>query len=269
MPSTFFIVKLVESATQPGTLLLACSVLGALLLAWRRMRRWGLLGLLLGLSGLTVCAVTPVGSWLLGPLENRFPQPVSMPANVTGIILLGGAIDLKVSEDRNVTALNMRGERMLAFVRLARTYPHATLLFTGGNGSAFHTRGSEAAVARRLFHGLGLVPPRLMFENHSRNTHENAVFSYRLVHPAVGQRWLLVTSAADMPRAVGCFRAAGWPVVPYPVDYHTRRYGAAWFPGLAKGLMQTDWAIHEWLGLVYYRLRGWTPSLFPAPIRGN
>ncbi len=269
MISIFSIVKLIELFIRPGMLLVELALLGLLLLASRRMRVLAFLLLTLGFGGLVTVAVTPAGVWMLRPLEDRFPRPDPMPTKVTGIILLGGAIDLPVSLERHVTALNIRGDRLLAFLQLARRYPHARLVFTGGNASPFGGKGSEAQVARRLFLSLGISPRRMEFESRSRNTRENALFTYRLVDPKPGQVWLLVTSAADMPRAVGCFRAIGWPVVPYPVDYHTRANGAAWLPGLSQGLTLADWAAHEWLGLVYYRLRGWIPSWFPAPVNGR
>ncbi|MGH6996479.1 MAG: YdcF family protein, partial [Stellaceae bacterium] len=74
--------------------------------------------------------------------------------------------------------------------------------------------------------------------------------------------WILVTSADHMPRAVGCFRHIGWPVVADPVDFAAvRRLHIS----LAHGLDSIDLAEHEWLGLVAYRLAGWTDALFPGP----
>ncbi len=201
----------------------------------------------------------------MGPLEDRFPPLRQMPARVDGIVVLGGAIDLKESADRGMPALNERAERMTAFVALARLYPHARLVFTGGNPDLLSAGPTEAEVARVLFAGLGLDPHRLVFEAKSRNTRENALFSRRIENPRPGQIWLLVTSAADMPRAVGCFRAVAWPVLAFPVDYHTRHRDMGGVPGLVAGLKEFDWAAHEWIGLVYYRSRGWTSSLFPGP----
>lgn len=154
---------------------------------------------------------------------------------------------------------------MVAFLALARRYPQARLVFTGGNANLLMKNGTEADVARMLFEELGIGSRRVLFERRSRNTRENALFTRELVRPAAGRRWLLVTSAADIPRAVGSFRAVGWPVIAAPVDYHTQRSSWGWMPGLTGGLEDVDWAVHEWTGLVYYRLRGWTPSFFPGP----
>ena len=87
------------------------------------------------------------------------------------------------------------------------------------------------------------------------------------MQPKPGERWLLVTSAHHMPRAVGCFRRIGFDVVPYPVDWRSR--GAVDlvvpFATVASGLARTDVAVKEWVGLVVYRLTGKTSELFPGP----
>jgi uncharacterized SAM-binding protein YcdF (DUF218 family) len=73
-----------------------------------------------------------------------------------------------------------------------------------------------------------------------------------------------------MPRAVGSFRAAGFPVTAYPVDYRTRgpQDAARFFPFVANGLRRLDLATKEWIGLLAYRLAGYTDALFPAPDPG-
>ena len=261
----YVVSKCFWDVAQPSTLLLLLCLAGVAVLRWRAHSSWGWRLLLIGVGGLAACAIFPVGTWLLRPLEDRFSQPRPMPERVDGIVLLGGAIDLDESADRGMLALNARAERMTDFVALARRYPHAQLVFSGGDPHVFPTGLTEADVARGAFSRLGIDPSRIIFEKASRNTHENATLSRSLVHLTPGQYWLLVTSAADMPRAVGCFRAVHWAVIPYPVDYHTKQQTIGMFPGLVAGLQRIDWATHEWLGLAYYRMRGWIPSLFPAP----
>ncbi|MES2463268.1 MAG: YdcF family protein [Armatimonadota bacterium] len=213
--------------------------------------------------GIALCTWTPVGVLLLGPLENRFPK-IQPPQQITGIIVLGGAIRASQSKNRDTISLNFRAERMLAFVKLAIRYPNAKLVFSGGAGGLQAQSANEADEARKLL--VGLFPSRknIIFEDRSRNTRDNALFSKDLVRPLPSERWLLITSAADMPRAVGCFAKLKWDVIPYPVDYHTGL--DTWSgQGLVQGFEQINWAVHEWIGLVYYRLRGWTPSIFPGP----
>ena len=261
----FALLKIFEVLSQPSSLLLLMSVGGLSLTLWHSRSPWGHRLLIAGLGGLLVCAILPVGALLMQPLEDRFPPPNLMPPQVDGIVVLGGAIALEESASRGLPAFNVRAARMTEFVALARRYPHAQLLFSGGSASVFSGSLTEADVARTFFADMGLSPGRVIFEDRSRNTHENALYSRRLVHLKPGQHWLLVTSAVDMPRAVGCFRAAGWPVIAFPADYHTSPNGLTPGVDLPNGLRATDWAIHEWIGLIYYRMRGWTPSLFPAP----
>jgi uncharacterized SAM-binding protein YcdF (DUF218 family) len=257
--------KIIGTAFEPSTLLLLISGVGVVLLIQQRQSRWGRRLVVAGVASFAAIACLPIGTWLIRPLEDRFSPPAPLPERVDGIISLGGAFNTSISEDRGTPALRPSAARVTEFVMLARRYPKAQLVFSGGNGDPFQKAPAEAVVARTFLASLGIAPRRVIFEGASRNTHENALFSYRLVRPAPSQRWLLVTSAADLPRAVGCFRAVGWPVIPVPADYHTARNTFALFPGLATGLKNADWAVHEWIGLFYYRLRGWTTSVFPGP----
>ena len=256
--------RLFDLIINPSTLLLLLCVAG-LLLTLRRRHIWGQRLLISGISGLVAFALLPLGTWLLRPLENRFPPLKPMPDRVDGIISLGGAINLDLSADRSQPALTDAAGRMTAFVSLARRYPNAKLVFAGGTGQLVSGPQSEADVARALYQQLGIDPRRIVFENRSRNTHENALYARNLVHPRSDEHWLLVTTAADLPRAVGSFRGVGWPVIAVPADYHTPNHSGGWTPGLLNGLRDADWAVHEWIGLAYYRMRGWTPSFFPGP----
>ena len=262
-PGVFFVSKLAWGLIRPSTILLLLAIVGMGMLLYSRYSRWGERFLRVGLMGLVLTAVAPVGVWLLRPLESRFPSASITASHVDGIILLGGGVDLRQSLRSGAPTLNERSGGFIAFAALARRYPTARLVFTGGSGNLMPGQGSEADVAHEVFGGMGIAEDRVTYERRSRNTRENALYTWRLLHPHAGQTWLLVASAADMPRAVGCFRQLNWPVVPVPVDYHA---GAAdWFPGVVKGLSNVDWAAHEWTGLLYYRLRGWSASLFPAP----
>jgi uncharacterized SAM-binding protein YcdF (DUF218 family) len=259
----FVASKLLWGVLRPNTLALLLAVLGALLL-WRgrRVGRWPAL---LGLGWFVAVFALPVAALLTLPLEERFPRPAP-PAQVTGIIVLGGAVEQQLTEAHGIPALNGAAERMTEAVALARRHPEARLVFTGGSSAVIAGGPSEADTARILFADLGLPPERLTFESESRNTWENATLTHRLVQPKPGETWLLVTSASHMPRAMGCFRAAGWSVTPWPVNYTTGRDPALWwnwpFP---TRLNQAEWALREWVGLVAYRLMGRTDALFPAP----
>lgn len=179
--------------------------------------------------------------------------------------MLGGAVDTHVTTYRGPPAVNEAGERIGAVAALARTYPNARLLLSGG--AADHSTAepiTESAIAKDILTAAGVPPERIELEELSRDTCENAGASAAVASPKAGQVWLLVTSASHMPRAVACFRATGFPVVPYPVDFRTRDPSRQ-FGSVASGLATLDLAAHEWIGLVAYRLKGRTRELFPAP----
>jgi uncharacterized SAM-binding protein YcdF (DUF218 family) len=154
-------------------------------------------------------------------------------------------------------------------VMLARRYPQARVVFTGGSASLRPERGvTEADAARAFLLAMGLAPERLLFESRSRNTEENARFTRELVKPKAGEAWLLVTSAAHLPRAVGLFRKAGFAVVPWPSDYVTRGKPVDYLrPSVTagSGIARLDGAVREWIGLIAYRMTGKIDHLLPAP----
>lgn len=260
---SFVLSKLLWAVLQPGNLFLVAGASSAALL-WTRWRRMGHIFLwLLFAAGLAI-TVLPVGTWLITPLENRFPVP-DPPTQVDGVIVLGGALNPSITHARGQPAVNGNVERLLAFVELARRYPKARLVFTGGSGNVFQQEFREADVARQVFHQVGLDLDRVIFERASRNTYENAVLSRDLVQPKPNEVWLLITSARHMPRAWGVFNSANWPTIPYPVDYTTRgSYRFALDFSFSGGLNSLRSGLREWIGLMYYYLEGRIDNPFPA-----
>lgn len=258
----FLIGKLLTIALMPTAFLVWTLIAGLLLRRFRAGR------IVAGLAawGLGICLVFPVDQWAIRPLDDRFPQIRTPPAHVDGIIVLGGSIDDLTSEDRQVPVTGAAGDRLTTFVTLARRYPEAKLVFTGGSGDIRQGVTDEARWVRILLDGLGLPPERVIYENRSRTTRENATDSFELVHPKPEETWILVTSASHMPRSVGVFRQAGWHVLPWPVGYLSRDHLHGVSLSLGAKMNVLDWAAHEWTGMVAYRLRGWTDALFPGPV---
>ena len=263
----FVLSKVLWFVVNPGNMLLVFLGLGLWLL-WTRWWRWGRrLVTMVAVAGVLL-AVVPVGSWLYGFLEDRFPAISKPLARVDGVIVLGGVVDPVMTKARGQVSVGSGVERLLAMARLAKRYPKARIIFSGGSGSLTNQDMKEAHAIPPLLRQLGVDPARVIFEDQSRNTAENAEFSLRLAKPKPRETWLLVTSAFHMPRAVGTFRKAGWTVVPYPVDYSTDgRKAAPLRFNFASGMGSLAVAIHEYLGLIFYWLDGKTDSLFPAPGR--
>jgi uncharacterized SAM-binding protein YcdF (DUF218 family) len=252
----------------PSNLAVSLGLFGLLLLPTRFVRAGRRL-VVASLVILAILGLSPVGNALIIPLEQRFPPWDPARGAPDGIIVLGGAIAPDISAARNGAALNEAAERMTAIPELARRYPDARILFSGGSGALIYDEGNEAEFALRLFESLGIARARILLENRSRNTVENALFSKAIAQPKPSDRWLLVTSAYHMPRAIGIFRKAGFAVEPYPVDWRTRGLADVWrpFPTMGEGLRRTDIAAREWVGLAVYWLTGRSSELFPAPQR--
>ncbi len=209
-------------------------------------------------------AIFPVGNWMLLPLENRFPP--AKPDHVDGIIVIGGDENPELTEARGQPGVRVSADYYLAFAALAHQYPQAKLVFSGGSNRLRQETAdvNEAGVAREAFATLGLPLDRIAFEEKSRNTHENAVDAAALVHPKPGEKWLLVTSAFHMPRAIASFRKAGWDIYAAPADYRTSgQYASELNFNFVQHLADMTMAVHEYYGLIAYRLLGYTNTLWP------
>lgn len=263
----FFIASKVFWLVANPLSLAAILALAAFLLVLVRWRRTGAAAagfcfLILGISGWTT-----TGALMLHPLEDRFSRPAALPERIDGIVVLGGGFEGAINLARGGYELNASGDRFVEAAVLARRFPEARVLVTGGTGSLMLEGEGDAATAPRLLEALGVDRARLLLDNESRNTHENAVFSKRLADPKPGETWILVTSAFHMPRSVGLFRKAGFPVVPWPADYKTagtERFGFA-EDNVFDSTQNTAVAIREWIGLLAYRLTGRTDTLLPGP----
>ncbi len=259
----FLLSKIFWYLVQPLVVVLILAGMGFLALLMRRRR----LGLWLSGTALLLLAVmslSPLGLLMMSPLEERVPR-APLPERVDGIVVLGGALDTRITATRGVPELNDAADRMTAAVALSRQYPDARVLFSGGSAEILFEDISEAVAGRLLLDSLGLPADRLLLEDQSRNTWENAVYSRALAQPQEGEVWLLVTSAYHMPRAIGCFRVAGFDVVPFPVDYQTPSGPAVWRPSTAsiRNVEKVHFAIREYIGLLAYWMTGRTDALFP------
>ena len=259
MDMAFFIVsKLIGLALQVETWLVIGMVasLVAGCFARSRLARWS--GSVT-LVALLVVGIFPIGEALLRPLEMEFP-PRAAPAQIDGIVVLGGVEDQRATAAWRAPQLNEAAERLTAATALAIAHPEARLVFSGGSDRLRNTvlgQPDIPSVAVDFFMFLGIDPDRITWENQSRNTAENARFSYEVAAPASGETWVLVTSAFHMGRALASFEAAGWgEIIPHPVDYRTGSFidGIGW--NLAGNLEVLNIAIKEWVGPIAYRLTG-------------
>jgi len=262
----FLLSKILGFFALPSNLAATIVAIGVALL----FTRWRVAGRRLAALGtvmLLVAGFSPLGNALIYPLEERFPPWDASRGAPDGIVVLGGAIGPDISAARHTPDLNESAERLTAVADLARRYPSAHIVYSGGDARLVFHGGIEADFAVTLFESFGIARSRVIVERKARNTIENAVFSKELVDPKPGERWLLITSGYHMPRAIGVFRRAGFAVEAFPVDWRTRGPIdlAMPFESLAAGLRRTDTAMREWVGLLMYWAAGESSELFPGP----
>ncbi|MFN0263878.1 YdcF family protein [Tepidamorphus sp. 3E244] len=262
----FYVAKIGWFVAQPSNALVIGLVIGFVLML-AGMRRFGRVLVGLAVVGFLVAGFSPLANALLQPLEDRFARVEPASGEVAGIVLLGGGLETIVTTTRGVPALNEAADRLTTFAALARRYPQARLILSGGSGGLVYRDLDESGVAEDLLASLGIDPDRLELESVSRDTFENAVNSRELADPQPDETWLLVTSAFHMPRSVGCFRKAGFDVQAYPTDYRTRgpEDRTRPFYSASDGMRRLDIVTREWLGLFVYAMTGRTDSVFPHP----
>lgn len=261
----FILAKTVGFIAQTPNLLIVLLLLGVVM-TWTRHSRAGRALAAFAAVCLGLILFSPLANIVVRPLEDRFPQP-ALSTPPTGIVVLGGAMNESITRLRGQAALNEAAERLTMAVALARRFPDARLVFSGGSGRLRPDEMTESDVAKKFWTEMGVPPERIELENRSRDTYENAAFTKELVQPKPGERWLLVTSALHMPRSVGIFRKIGFDVTPFPVDYQTTGTDADYANFLlgARGFVVLDSASHEYIGLVAYWLTGKSSALFPGP----
>ena len=261
----FILSKTAAFFLLPSNLLIVFGLIGVVLLATRFRRA----GLRLAISSVVILALlgfSPLGGLLTYALESRFPPWDPSRGAPDGIVVLGGAIASSVSRDNGDPVLNADAGRITAIGKLARAYPNARIVYSNGDPSLFGASVPDGGMLYQLLDSFGVPRERVVLETKSRNTFENALFSKEMMKPKPGERWLVVMSAQHMPRAIGCFRQAGFAVEGYPVAWRTQQR-PNFKPGgpFGAGLYNLDNAAHEWLGLLAYWLTGRTSELLPGP----
>lgn len=248
----YFASKLFWLVAAPATVLVVLAIIAAALLAIGRPRAARVVAIGAA-AGFAVLGLLPSGKWLIKPLEDEYPRPDPPPAHVDGVVTLGGGLDAATMAARGALTLEPTLSRVVETYALARRYPGARVVFSGGG-----TPMPEAIAAKRIFDELGLPAGRLTLETRSRNTFENLLFTRDLVHPRAGEHWVLATSAYQMPRAMAVAERLGWTMIPWPTDYITGRRLASPFEELDVGdnLRRVNIAVKEWIGLAVYRLEG-------------
>lgn len=208
-----------------------------------------------------VVVFSNIGQLMLLPLESRFSVPDQPPLGVAGIIVLGGGFDGRVTQRRGGYALGESGDRFTEAVALARRLPDVPIIVSGGDASFIGTTEGDALIAPRFFEAMGVDRARVLIEDQSRNTTENAILTAGLIERADlpdDATYIVITSAFHMPRAMESFGRTSLSVLAWPVDFRTA--GDETFTigrdDPLRALSEFNLALREWIGIAVYRIKG-------------
>ena len=268
MEQIFFISsKLVQFLIEPLNLLFLISGLALFFLILRKpiaTKRF----LWLSVIGFILVGYAPIPEFLARILENSIEKVdlKTIPSEqIAGIIIFGGAISGEdIAIDRGEITIGSAAERVTKGLELIRRYPNLPFIFSGFSGRVTPRGMSEADAFKQLIAEQGLAEitqSTAYYENQSRNTYENAVYSKKMIdqlevgNPSIKTgSWLLVTSATHMPRSVKIFEKQGIRIIPIPVDYRTS-YTLQWREfNIAGGAALWNNLLHEYIGIVAYKL---------------
>ncbi len=243
--------KILTSLILPPGLFVVLTLLAGLWMI-RRRSKFGWLNLALA-ALIYLLSICPVADGLTGPLEKAYQIPLKISGDV--IVVLGGGVYSGVND------LSGRGfpaeaslSRLLTALRLHRVTA-APIIFSGGR--AFAGQDAEATVAKRILMDLGMPADRIITEDQSRDTMDNARFVKEICTEGKWRQPILVTSAWHMERSLRAFKKAGLEVTPFPADFRVAPqpvYGWTGFLPGASSLARSTFALKEYLGILFYQL---------------
>jgi len=199
----------------------------------------------------------PLSNFLLNKIED-FIKPSKYPVQqLKGIVVLGGSFNSGLqSKERNEVLLNSSAERLTKVLEIYDKNPKLLILFSGFSGELKPRGWSESDMAKKFFLEQGVRSENLIFENKSRNTFENIIYSKDIIKTNKGT-WGLVTSASHMPRSYFVFKKQGLVLEPISVDYRTGISSIFWINfDIKKGLENWNIILHEVVGVSYYKITG-------------
>ncbi len=228
-----------------------------------KKQKIGLTVLIFNCVFLLIISILPIGKFLLYQLEKKYHNYTLMPKKVDGILILGGASNPYLSQEYERIILNNSSERLIEAIILIKKYKDAKIIFSGGLGDINYPNLDHAKVARDLFISMGVDVTKILFENKSRNTYENILFSKKVADIKDNEKWILITSAFHMNRAMLIAKKHKWKLKPYPVDFRLpKEFNFKLSFSLLSNIRTLNMSLREWVGLLAYYLMGRTSGIY-------
>jgi len=249
----FAVKKIVAPFLLPPGIFIVPIIIVGMVLIFSRRRRIGFINLFIGLA-LWTLSITPTANWLMQGLESGFSFPEHPSGDV--IILLGGGVIGEVPDfsGKGAPTTSMMG-RIVTAVRLYRRL-HLPIIVTGGRVYE-DSPIAEATIVRRFLMDLGVPQNRIIIEDQARDTAQNARLSANICRRRGFSKPILLTAAYHLKRTCMAFEAAELPVTPFPAYFLGAPgvdYGPRHLLPRANALQTSAKALHEYWGMLYYRL---------------
>jgi len=198
---------------------------------------------------------SPLSNFFLSKMEDYIQTSKYPVQQLTGVIVLGGSFNSGLeSKERNEVSLGSSAERLTKVLEIYNKNPKILILFTGFSNELEPQGWGESDMAKKFFLEQGVRSENLIFENKSRNTFENIIYSKDIIRTNKGT-WGLVASASHMPRSYFAFKKQGLVLEPINADYRTGTSSMFWINfDIKKGLENWRIILHEIIGISYYKI---------------
>ena len=259
---SFYLSKIIWLILNPFNLFIFITLF-SISLYFFNLRRLSLIIFLINFIFIAFISFIPIGSFLIYKIEKEYHSNIKIPEIVDGILILGGATDPLLFKEYDQISLNGSAERLVESVPIIKKFDKAKVIFSGGSGIINRPDLGHSQVAKSFYKKIGIEIDQIIFEDQSRNTYENIIYSKKIANPKINENWLLITSASHMKRALLIADKHNWKLIPYAVDFKNIK-NFKFIPNLKllKNLNTFQQGSHEWLGLISYYLMGRTTKVF-------
>ena len=255
---SFYLSKILWLIVNPFNIFILITLF-TMFLYFINSRRLSLIIYLINFIFIALISFLPIGSYLTYIIEKEFHTNTKIPERVDGILILGGATNPLLFKEFDQISLNGSAERLVESVMIIRKFEKAKVIFSGGSGIVNRSDLGHSQVAKLFYKKMGVDINKIFFEDKSRNTHENIIYSKKIAKPKKNENWLLITSAFHMKRALLIAEKNNWKFIPYAVDFkNIKEFKLTPNLNLLSNLNSFQSGLHEWLGLVSYYLMGRT-----------
>jgi uncharacterized SAM-binding protein YcdF (DUF218 family) len=259
---SFYLSKIIWFLFNPFNLILILLFFG-LLLNLIPLKLFSKICYLFSFLLFFITGILPIGSFLNYNLEKDFFYTASYPEHIDGILILGGATNPFLSNEHNQINFNDSSERLIESIFLIKRFPDAKVIFSGGSGSISEPNLTHAFVAKKFFQNMDIDHKKIIYEDKSRNTYENILFSKRIARPHSAEKWLLVTSAFHLKRSLAISEKLKWTFIPFATDFNkSKKFKWRLSINFLSNINEFNKASHEWMGLISYYLMGRSSSIF-------